>query len=154
MAEIFENGGANNGISQFGYYFDTLATETIDEFRCVPSKCQAMSLSLIPKPGCLKEIKYKELANMSEVVLIDLLVKEGDIIPTIVDSTQRKGSILFMANDIEHMYEIADKICNNITFVYQDLSEWKPSLSIARKQNKENKNTGKCFFCVFCSHYF
>lgn len=115
------------GISQFGYYYDALATETIDEFRCVPSKCQAMSLSLIPKPGCIKEIKYKELANISEVVLIDLLVKEGDTIPTIVDSTQRKGSILFTANDIEHMYRVADKICDNITFVYQDLSEWKPS---------------------------
>ena len=116
------------GISQFGYYYDALATETIDEFRCVPSKCQAMSLSLIPKPGCIKEIKYKELTNISEVVLIDLLVKEGDTIPTIVDSTQRKGSIVFTANDIKHMYEAAERICNNITFVYQDLSEWKPSL--------------------------
>lgn len=115
------------GISQFGYYYDALATETIDEFRCVPSKCQAMSLSLIPKPGCIKEIKYKELTNISEVVLIDLLVKEGDTIPTIVDSTQRKGSIVFTANDIKHMYEVAERICNNITFVYQDLSEWKPS---------------------------
>ncbi|MMZ60884.1 hypothetical protein D1872_230060 [compost metagenome] len=86
-----------------------------------------MSLSLIPKPGYLKEIKYKGLTNISEVVLIDLLVKEGDTIPTIADSTQRKGSILFTANDIEHMYEVADKICDNITFVYQDLSEWKPS---------------------------
>lgn len=63
------------GISQFGYYYDALATKTIDEFRCVPSKCQAMSLSLIPKPGCIKEIKYNELANISEVVLIDLFVK-------------------------------------------------------------------------------
>ena len=115
------------GISQFGYYYDALATRTIDEFRCVPSKCQAMSLSLIPKPGFLKEIKYKGLANISEVVLIDLLVKEGDTIPTIVDSTGRKGYILFTANNIEHMYELANKICNNITFVYQDLSEWKPS---------------------------
>lgn len=115
------------GISQFGYYYDALATKTIDEFRCVPSKCQAMSLSLIPKPGCLKEIKYKGLTNISEVVLIDLLVKEGDTIPTIVDSTQRKGYILFTANNIKHMYEVADKICDNITFVYQDLSEWKPS---------------------------
>ncbi len=86
-----------------------------------------MSLSLIPKPGCLKEIRYKELTNIPEVVLIDLLVKEGDTIPTIVDSTQRKGSILFTANDIKHMYEVAERICNNITFVYQDLSEWKPS---------------------------
>ncbi|MGD6892646.1 ATP-grasp domain-containing protein [Bacillus mobilis] len=117
----------STGISQFRYYYDVLATETIDEFRCVPSKCQAMSLSLIPKSGYLKEIKYKELANISEVVLIDLLVKEGDTIPTIVDSTQRKGSILFTANDIKHMYEVAERICNNITFVYQDLSEWKPS---------------------------
>lgn len=115
------------GISQFGYYYDTLATETIDEFRCVPSKCQAMSLSLIPKPGCLKEIKSKGLTNISEVVLIDLLVKEGDNIPTIVDGTGRKGYILFTANDLKHMYEVADKICDNITFVYQDLSEWKPS---------------------------
>ncbi|MED2790123.1 ATP-grasp domain-containing protein [Bacillus wiedmannii] len=115
------------GISQFGYYYDALATETIDEFRCIPSKFQAMSLSLIPKPGCLKEIKYKELTNITEVVLVDLLVKEGDIIPNIVDSTQRKGSILFTANDIKHMYEVAEEICNNITFVYQDLSEWKPS---------------------------
>lgn len=65
------------GISQFGYYYDALATETIDEFRCVPSKCQAMSLSLIPKPGCLKEIKYKGLTNISEVVLIDLVVKRA-----------------------------------------------------------------------------
>ncbi|MCZ2970370.1 hypothetical protein NYY93_25490, partial [Acinetobacter baumannii] len=71
--------------------------------------------------------------NMSEVVLIDLLVKEGDIIPAIVDSTQRKGSILFTANDIEHMYEVADKICDNITFVYQDLSEWKPSFVHCKK---------------------
>ncbi|WP_313799037.1 ATP-grasp domain-containing protein [Cytobacillus sp.] len=115
------------GISQFGYYYDALATKTIDEFRCVPSKCQAMSLSLIPKPGCLKEIKYKGLANISEVVLIDLLVKEGETIPTIVDSTGRQGYILFTANDIKHMYEVAEKICDNITFVYQDLSEWKPS---------------------------
>ena len=38
-----------------------------------------------------------------------------------------------MANDIEHMYEIADKICNNITFVYQDLSEWKPSFVHCKK---------------------
>jgi predicted ATP-grasp superfamily ATP-dependent carboligase len=116
------------GISQFGYYYDAVATKTIDEFRCVPSKCLAMSLSLIPKPGCLKEIKYKGLTNMSEVVLIDLLVKEGDTIPTIVDSTGRKGYILFTANDINHMYEVADKICDNITFVYQDLSEWRPSI--------------------------
>lgn len=115
------------GISQFGYYYDALATKTIDEFRCVPSKCQAMSLSLIPKPGRLKEIKYEGLANISEIVLIDLLVKEGDTIPTIVDSTGRKGYILFTANDIKHMYEVADEICDNITFVYQDLSEWKPS---------------------------
>lgn len=115
------------GISQFGYYYDALATKTIDEFRCVSSKCQAMSLSLIPKPGCLKEIKYEGLANISEIVLIDLLVKEGDTIPTIVDSTGRKGYILFTANDIKHMYEVADKICDNITFVYQDLSKWKPS---------------------------
>lgn len=115
------------GISQFGYYYDTLATETIDEFRCVPAKCQAMSLSLLPKSGCLKEIKYKELANIPEIILIDLLVKEGDTIPTIVDSTGRKGYILFTANDINHMYEVADKICDNITFVYEDLSEWKPS---------------------------
>lgn len=64
------------GISQFGYYYDALATRTIDEFRCVPSKCQAMSLSLIPKPGCLKEIKYEGLANISEIVLVDLLVKK------------------------------------------------------------------------------
>ncbi|GAB0167857.1 ATP-grasp domain-containing protein [Lysinibacillus sp. CTST325] len=117
------------GISQFGYYYDALATKTIDEFRCIPSKCQAMSLSLIPKPGCLKEIKYEGLANISEIVLIDLLVKEGDTIPTIVDSTGRKGYILFTANDINHMYEVADKICDNITFVYQDLSEWKPSFN-------------------------
>ncbi len=61
------------------------------------------------------------------MVQIDLLVKEGDTIPTIVDSTQRKGSILFAANDMKHMYEVAEKICDNITFVYQDLSEWKPS---------------------------
>lgn len=115
------------GISQFGYYYDALATKTIDEFRCVPSKCQAMSLSLIPKPGCIKEIKYNELANISEVVLIDLFVKEGDTISPIVDSTGRKGSILFTAKDIEHMYEVAYEICDNITFVYQDLSEWKPS---------------------------
>ncbi|SFC66907.1 hypothetical protein SAMN05443252_105173 [Bacillus sp. OV322] len=116
------------GISQFGYYYDTLVNETIDEFRCVPSKCQAMSLSLIPKPGRLKEIKYEGLANISEVVLIDLLVKDGDTIPTIVDSTQRKGYILFTANDKKDMYEVADKICDNITFVYEDLSEWKPSI--------------------------
>ena len=115
------------GISQFGYYYDALATRTIDEFRCVPSKCQAMSLSLIPKPGCLKEIKYEGLANISEIVFVDLLVKEGDTIPTIVDSTGRKGYILFTAKNIEHMYELANKICDNITFVYQDLSEWKPS---------------------------
>ncbi|WP_232242740.1 ATP-grasp domain-containing protein [Paenibacillus sp. GSMTC-2017] len=115
------------GISQFGYYYDALATGTIDEFRSVPSNCQAMSLSLIPKPGSLKEIKYKGLANIPEIVLIDLLVKEGDTIPTIVDGTGRKGYILFTANDINHMYEIADKICENITFVYEDLSEWKPS---------------------------
>lgn len=115
------------GISQFGYYYDALVTKNIDEFRCVPSKCQAMSLSLIPKPGCLKEIKFKGLANISEVVSIDLLVKEGDTIPTIIDSTHRKGYILFTANDIKHMYEVADKICDNLTFVYQDLSEWKPS---------------------------
>lgn len=97
------------GISQFGYYYDALATRTIDEFRCVPSKCQAMSLSLIPKPGCLKEIKYEGLANISEIVFVDLLVKEGDTIPTIVDSTGRKGYILFTANNIEHMYELAKK---------------------------------------------
>jgi len=115
------------GISQFGYYYDALATRTLDEFRCVPSKCQAMSLSLIPKPGCLKEIKYEGLANISEIVFVDLLVKEGDTIPTIVDSTGRKGYILFTAKNIEHMYELANKICDNITFVYQDLSEWKPS---------------------------
>lgn len=115
------------GISQFGYYYDALATRTLDEFRCVPSKCQAMSLSLIPKPGCLKEIKYEGLANISEIVFVDLLVKEGDTIPTIVDSTGRKGYILFTANNIEHMYGLANKICDNITFVYQDLSEWKPS---------------------------
>ncbi|GKU79117.1 ATP-grasp domain-containing protein [Paenibacillus sp. L3-i20] len=115
------------GISQFGYFYDALATGTIDEFRCVPSKCHAMSLSLIPKPGCLKEIKYKGLADISEVVLIDLLVKEGDTIPIIVDGTGRKGYILFTANDINHMYEVADKICDNITFVYEDLTEWKPS---------------------------
>ncbi|HCX51490.1 MAG TPA: ATP-binding protein, partial [Bacillus sp. (in: Bacteria)] len=115
------------GISQFGYYYDALATETIDEFRCVSSKCHAMSLSLIPKPGCLKEIKYKELSNISEVVLIDLLLKEGDIIPPIVDSTQRKGSILFTTSDMKRMYEVVEEICNNITFVYQDLTEWKPS---------------------------
>jgi hypothetical protein len=125
------------GISQFGYYYDTLATETIDEFRCVPSKCQAMSLSLIPKPGRLKEIKYKGLANISEIVLIDLLVKEGDTIPTIVDSTQRKGYILFTANEFKHMYEVADKICDNITFVYEDLSEWKPSFKkIFKKESR------------------
>jgi len=115
------------GISQFGYYYDALATRTLDEFRCVPSKCQAMSLSLIPKPGCLKVIKYEGLANISEIVFVDLLVKEGDTIPTIVDSTGRKGYILFTAKNIEHMYELANKICDNITFVYQDLSEWKPS---------------------------
>ncbi|MFV5894239.1 MULTISPECIES: ATP-grasp domain-containing protein [unclassified Bacillus cereus group] len=115
------------GISQFGYYYDALATETIDEFRCVSSKCHAMSLSLIPKPGCLKEIKYKELSNISEVVLIDLLLKEGDIIPPIVDSTQRKGSILFTTSDMKRMYEVVEEICNNITFIYQDLTEWKPS---------------------------
>ncbi len=115
------------GISQFGYYYDALATETIDEFRCVSSKCHAMSLSLIPKPGCLKEIKYKELSNISEVLLIDLLLKEGDIIPSIVDSTQRKGSILFTTSDMKRMYEVVEEICNNITFVYQDLTEWKPS---------------------------
>ena len=115
------------GISQFGYYYDALATETIDEFRCVSSKCHAMSLSLIPKPGCLKEIKYKELSNISEVVLIDLLLKRGDIIPPIVDSTQRKGSILFTTSDMKRMYEVVEEICNNITFVYQDLTEWKPS---------------------------
>jgi len=86
-----------------------------------------MSLSLIPKPGCLKEIKYKGLADISEVVLIDLVVKEGDTISTIVDSTGRKGYVLFTANNIKHMYEVADKICENITFVYEDLSEWKPS---------------------------
>ena len=32
-----------------------------------------------------------------------------------------------MANDIKHMYEVAEEICNNITFVYEDFSEWKPS---------------------------
>ncbi len=98
-----------------------------------------MSLSLIPKPGCLKEIKYKGLTNISEVVLIDLVVKEGDTIPTIIDSTQRKGAILFMANDIKHMYEVAEEICNNITFVYEDFSEWKPSFKkIYVKRNVAN----------------
>lgn len=63
-----------------------LVIEIIDEFRCVFLKCYVMFLSLILKLGCLKEIKYKELNNIFEVVLIDLLVKEGDIILIIVDS--------------------------------------------------------------------
>ena len=36
------------------------------------------------------------------------------------------------------MYEVAERICNNITFVYQDLSEWKPSFRKNIKINVEN----------------
>ena len=36
------------------------------------------------------------------------------------------------------MYEVAEEICNNITFVYQDLSEWKPSFKNICKRNVEN----------------
>lgn len=44
-----------------------------------------------------------------------------------------------MANDIKHMYEVAEEICNNITFVYEDFSEWKPSFKkIYVKRNVAN----------------
>ncbi len=43
------------GISQFGYYYDALATETIDEFRCVPSKMSSYVFKLDSKTRLLKK---------------------------------------------------------------------------------------------------
>ena len=70
----------------------------------------------IPLPGSLRSIRNIEAIRKKNVILSELYVKVGDVIPNLTNSTSRSGHVIVATDDVRTSIECAEGIVSEVIF--------------------------------------